>query len=331
MIKLYALYDQKLVTNITGFCKTVQWSGDKSQAARKLEVTLAYSIWDKNQANTQIGVGTFVWMTDEEGNELFRGMVFDREIDSDVEELKFTAFDYLVYFNKSKITYNFNNIASEYAIEKICTDLGIKYNSIPTTNININRFFKQKGAYDALMTIYTDVSFANGKQYIPIMQNEALSIIEKGQLVSNFILKPESNIGQTTYNDSIENMVNKVIVYDEKENYVNTITNDSWIATYGILQDVYNESTKKDNSEETTFLLHGVDRTIKIIALGNAQCITGYAVQTQIFYIDILQNTTLYIDADTHTWEVGTGKYTMELTLNLDNIMDRKEDGTYDN
>ena len=326
MIKLYALYSQKIVTDITAFCKTIQWSGDISQCARKLDVTLAYKIWDKNQSNTQIGTGTFVWMIDENGKELFRGIVFDRELSSN-EELKFTAFDYLIYFLKSKVTYNFQNIASEYAVERICTDLGVKYNRIPTTGIPIRRFFKGKQAYDAIMTIYTDVSYVNGKQYIPIIEADMLSVIEKGLVVSNFVLKPETNIGQTTYSDSIENMINRVLIYDEKENYVGVLKNDDWISTYGILQDIYKQSKKQNTGEETTYKLHGVDETLKITSLGNTQCITGYAVQTQIFYIDILENTTLYIDADTHTWEVGTGKYTMELSLNLSNVMDRREDG----
>lgn len=326
MIKVFSLYNKKIVTDITSYCKAIVWSGDISQCARKLECTLAYPIWDTNQPHTQIEPGNLIWIVDESGNELFRGIVFDRDIESDAEEIKFIAYDFLIYILKSKVTYNFTNILAEKAVEKIATDLDIKYNNIPSTKISIKKLYKGKAAYDAIMAIYTYVSYCNGKQYIPIMQSDKLSIIEKGTLIDNFILKPDVNMGGTSYSDSIGNMINKIRIYDEKGNYIRDLINDDWIASFGILQDVYEESKKKNTGEITTFKLHGMDRAIKVPVLGDTRCITGYAVKSQIFYLSVLQNAILYIDADTHTWEVGTGKYTMELTLNLDNIMDRKED-----
>jgi hypothetical protein len=325
MIKLYTLYDQKLVTEITPFCKTIQWSGDKSQAARKLDVTLGYAIWDKNQPKVQVMPGTFVWMV-ENGKELFRGTVVDRDLTSN-EELKFVAYDYLIYFLKSKVTYNFTNIVSEAAVEQIATDLGVKYNRIPTIDIPVNKIIKSKSAYDAIMSIYTDISFKNGKQYIPIIDSDQLSVIEKGALIDDttFILQPSINMGQSTYSDSISNMINKIRIFDDKGNVQGEVKNDDSVNTYGVFQDIYEIQQDKDTNEEVSNIMHGMDRTIKATVLGNTKCITGYAIKAKIPYVEILKDTTLYIDGDTHTWDVGTNKYTMELTLNLDNIMDKKE------
>ncbi len=325
MIKIYALYDRKLVTDITQYCKTISWSGDISQCARKLECTLAYAIFDKNQNKTQIGPGTLVWLQ-EDGKELFRGIVFDRELSSS-GELKFTAYDYLIYFLKSKVTYNFTNIISEAATEKIITDLGVKYNRIPTVEIPITLLVKAKPAYDAIMEIYTMLSPKTGKKYIPIMDADQVSVIEKGAIVDNFILQPETNLGNATFNDSISNMINKVQIIDEKGNYIGKVENTGAITAYGVLQDIYeyNTSDSQNATAMASGLLKNVERTFKATALGNSKIITGYALKTQIFYIDILQNATMYIDADAHTWDVATGLHTMELTLNFDNIMNEKE------
>src|SRR5665648_496857 len=147
MIKLYSLYNGA-VTDITNVIKSISCSGDKAQAARKLDITLAYPIWDRNQPRTQIAPGTKVWLL-LDGKEIFRGIAWDREINSSSEELTFPA-------------------------------------------------------------------------------------------------------------------------------------------------------------------------------LGNWDCRTGYAVNTEIFYVSTLQNAVMFIDGDTHTWEPGTGKYTMSLNLSFGNKMDSK-------
>lgn len=80
MIKLYSLYNGTQA-DITHTVKSVSCTGDKSQAARKLDVALAYPIWDRSQPRTQVGPGTKIWAT-LDGKEIFRGVAWDREIDS---------------------------------------------------------------------------------------------------------------------------------------------------------------------------------------------------------------------------------------------------------
>jgi len=73
-------------------------------------------------------------------------------------------------------------------------------------------------------------------------------------------------------------------------------------------------------------MLAGIQQDVTIPALGNWDCRTGYTINTEIFYISNLQNAVMYIDGDTHTWEPGTGKYTMSLNLSYKNQMDSKGD-----
>lgn len=327
MIHVYSYYDRFLVTDITNFCKTVQWSGDKSQCARTLECTLAYSIIDKNQPHVEIGEGTLIWAIDDEVGEFFRGIVFDRELNSEQQEVKFTAYDYLKYFLKSKGTYNFQNITPEDIAKKICSDEEINIGHIESTGIRVNQINQSKAYYDIIMQAYTTAMKRTGYQYFCRINKMSFEVIIKGQIVANYILRPDTNMVGISYKSNIDNMVNQVKIYDDKNNYVGIVQNKDWINEFGILQDIYTIEEDKNTTNEANNMLHGADSEIDTgDIIGNINCITGYGIKTEIDYLDIAKEAVWYIDTDTHTWDMGTHKHTMQLTLNCKNMMDTKED-----
>lgn len=327
MITLYSFYNG-VVRDITKVVKSISNSGDKAQAARKLDITLAYPIWDRNLPRTQIGPGTKVWLL-LDGKEIFRGIAWDREINSAYEELPFVAYDYLIYLTKSKVTYNFVNITPEDGTRKICSELGVEVGDIANTGIKVNRLIAQKTGYEAIMELYTQASKLNGKKYIPVMDGAKLCVIEKGQLVADYTLRSSidgvgNNLLSTSYRDSLDGMVNKVKIYDDKNTYVSEVGNSSWANEYGLIQDNYTKEADKDSNTVAAGMLKDVQRAVTVPALGNWDCRTGYAVKTDIVYISSLQNAVMTIDGDTHTWEPGTGNYTMSLNLSFENEMDSK-------
>ncbi|WP_234123445.1 XkdQ/YqbQ family protein [Clostridium hydrogenum] len=323
MIHAYSLYDRWLVTDITGYLKTIEWSGDLSQCARKIECTLAYSIFDKNQPHVQIGPGTLIWLVDDEIGEFFRGIVFDRELNSS-EELSFTAYDYLIYFLQSKGTYNFQNMCPEDVARKICTDAGVAAGNLEKTGVQVNLLVQEESFYNTIMKAYKKASDNSGgqKQYFPRINGTKFEVIEKGQVIDEFELSPETDMRNAAYSDNIEAMVNRVKIYDDKNNYVGTKENSSWITTFGVFQDTYTVEEGKDPNAEANLMLHGGDSETVVEALGNMKCITGFGVKTKISYVDVLKDSVWYIDADTHTFYVASGKHTMQLTLHSTNIMD---------
>ncbi|MBZ9615288.1 XkdQ/YqbQ family protein [Clostridium estertheticum] len=329
MISIYTLYNG-VTTDITNVVKTISNTGDKSQVARKIDVVLAYSIWDRNQPRTQVGPGTKIWML-KDGKEIFRGVAWTRGLKSSAEELTFTAYDYLIYLTKSKVTFNFKNIMPEDATTKICKELGITVGTLASTQIKINLLIAQKTGYEAIMQVYTQASKKNGKKYIPVMDGTKLNVIEKGKVVIDYTLTTQldgigNNIGDVDYQDTLDNMINKVKVYNDQNVYVGEVLNQSSINDNGLVQDNYTKEADKNYTTVATGMLHGVDQipTISDI-IGNWGCRTGYAVKSKIFYLDILKNAVLYIEGDTHTWEVETEKYTMSLNLSFKNTMDSEE------
>lgn len=324
-IKLYALYNG-IVQDLTNVVQSISNTGDKSQAARKIDLTFAYPIWDRNQPRPQVSPGTKVWML-LDGKEIFRGVVWDRTIDSGSNALTFMAYDYLIYLIKSKVTFNFTNITPEVAAVKICAELGITPGNLATTGIKVSRLIAQKTGYEAIMQMYAQASKLNGKQYIPTMDGTKLNVIEKGALIANYTLRSQindltSNVLSTNYRDTMDGMVNKVKIYDDKNAYYGEVSNTSEINEYGLIQDNYVKEADKNPNTVAGGMLTGITQDVTIPALGNWDCRTGYAVNTEIFYISNLQKAVMFIDGDTHTWEPGTGKYTMSLNLSYKNAMD---------
>ncbi|WP_027624388.1 XkdQ/YqbQ family protein [Clostridium lundense] len=330
MIKIYAEYNKKYITDITPFCKSVSISGDKEQCSRRLEVSLLYSIFDRNHETTQINPGTKVWVT-LNGEKIFSGIVFDRSLSSSSQEIQFTAFDYLIYLLQNTVTYNFNKMPASKAVEKIIKDLGINFNRIPNINIPITRLISDQSAYEAIMGIYTEIYKQNGKKYMLVADDTKISVIEKGAVVTDFVINSTRNDSETNtvlgleYKDTMSSMVNRVMIYDDNGKFIGKVEDSKLFSYFGILQRTCQKEDGKSPYAMAKTMLHGVDRDVSIESIGNWSCRTGYAVNTKIFYLDNLQTNILYIDADTHTWEVATGKYTMNLTLNYENKMDIKE------
>ncbi|WP_181951622.1 XkdQ/YqbQ family protein [Clostridium massiliodielmoense] len=335
MIRIFKSYDN-IVHEITDLCKSVSLSNSLTSVSRQLSCSIYYSSTDRKNnillGKMQIGAGTKVWVT-LDNKEIFRGIVVDRTLSSE-DTLEFTAFDYAYYLNKNTITKNYNNITAHSATREILNEIGEQSGNLASSNIKLRRALPQKKVYDAIMELYTQVSKQTGKQYFIYMDGIKVNVGEMGGVLSDTIIKPASdpnnivcdgNLISFSYKDSMGNMINRVKIYDENNNYINQLQNNGEIAYYGILQDNYVKEKDKDASVVAKNKLHGIDREVECRVLGDWDYRTGYAVHTQIPYIDILQDAKMHIIADTHTWDIASGQYITELTLSFVCKMDTKE------
>lgn len=331
MIKIYSLYDGFKLTDITPLCKSVELSASVDQPARRCSFSMVYPIKDNNQPRVQIGPGTLISIALENYGEIFRGEVVDRTLGSSNQEESFTCYDYMRFIMKSSTSMNIKNMPPESVAAKACEEVNITPGDIIATGMPINRVCPDKSYYNIIMECYSEASKHNGKQYIPIMKCDKLNIIEKGQIVSDYVIQSRNkdtygnNLIDLSYKDSLENMVNKVKIFDAEGNCVDEVENSNYVKSYGVFQASYTKEDDKDPYKVAQNKLHGFDEDIEIEALGNYSCLTGYAVKTKIWYLNLLGNATVYINADTHTWECGTEKYTMKLTVSLSNKMDLQE------
>ncbi|KNF10054.1 hypothetical protein CLPU_1c02190 [Gottschalkia purinilytica] len=306
--------------DITEIVERITWSGDIGQVSRMLEITIPSSsdhFFPK--INFGLGVIEVLQMLDDSGQEVFWGYIFNQSKDSQSKTL--VAYDPLVYLTKSKLAKNYKNLTAEDITRSVCNHLGVIPGNIVPTRINQNLLALQQTGYETIMMAYTNASKQNGKKYMPRINKGKLDVIEKGTIVAKKELDSREDIMSSQYSESIENMINQIVITDDKGNVINYSSNTEWIKNYGLLQEIYQKEDEKDPNIVAKNMLNDIEREASVEVLGYMDCIAGNAVKIRDSSTGLVG--LFYIDNDTHTFE--NGQHTMSLGLNFKNIMDEME------
>lgn len=311
-------------TDITDLAVRFVWSGDASEVARKLEVSLVYSAHDRFLPKVFIDLGEMLMLMDEQGKELWRGYVFTKNRTLSGTEISYTAYDGLIYLKKSNISKNFKQITAEAIAKLVCAEFQYPVGKLAATNVKQSFVHVGKTAYEAIMAAYTAASHRTGKTYMPRMREGKLEVIEKGATVAKRILTSATDLVEANFDETIDNMVNKVVIVGDKGEPVGKAEHQGWREKYGLLQQVYSIEKNKDAKQAANAMLHGVDPTASVQLIGGPDAydlIAGNAVRIEE---EVTGLTGLfYIDNDTHTFE--NGQHTVSLNLNYRNTMDEFE------
>ncbi|MCR8645588.1 hypothetical protein NV379_23395 [Paenibacillus sp. N1-5-1-14] len=315
-------------SDITFLVQNMTWSGDVAEAARRVELTLAVSSLDHYLPQVAMDLGEKLVFSTDEGKELWQGFIFQKNRSLNGSEFKVTAFDGLIYLTKSKLPRLFNGMTPERVTAAVCAELGVPVGQLSVTNLP-QTFANQDGGggksgYEAIMTSYSSASKQNGKVYMARMDKGALDVVEKGAVVAQTELTASTNLTDASYGEDMSAMVNTVIITDEMGNTIDQVRNSDWLKNYGLLQEVYQKEEEKDPKKMAEAMLHGIDRTASVELIGGPDkydLIAGNAVRIKE---DVTGITGLfYIDRDTHTFQGGQHK--ISLDLNYKNVMEEHE------
>ena len=159
-----------------------------------------------------------------------------------------------------------------------------------------------------------------GKKYY-MTYNNGLTI--KEAFVENGVeLKEGLNIIKVSHSEDLQNMINAVIVYNENQEKVQEIKNDSWISLYGKLSLSF-EKTKDGEQEDYKSNLKDIEKTLNAECVGDLSLTTGKCVH--ITEKDTNIKGLFYIKSDTHNFENST--HTTSLELSFEKIMDEQSSG----
>ena len=319
-IRLEVITTTKARYDITEVLSSITWSGDYKQSARKLEFSIITSSLDKNIPSVDIQSGSTVIFY-EKGVELFRGMVFSRSVEKNT--ISFLAYDDGIRLLKIKGYYNFKNKSVTSICNQICSDYSIPKGTFPEVSTKITKIFINVSLYDIIMSCYTEAAKSNGKKYMCVFDKGKVSVVEKGINKLNITFEEMNNLIDTSYSESIENMVNKVVVVDDSGNKKAHYYKQSQIDLYGLFQEVIQEAEGKDNKTEAESKYKDIERTCSLSGYGNTSCKVGYQVTVKDSNTKMLG--LFYIDTDKHTWE--NGNYKIDLSLNFQNMMHEVEAG----
>lgn len=305
--------------NITELVSKITWSGSLNTVARKVEFEIAVSPTDYYLPTVTILMGDMIDIRDKDNKLLFRGHVFSKS-KSTTGTMTVTTYDYTIYLVKNKGTYNFKKLYPKQITERICRQFGVTIGKLANPGDYITRIFENVSLYDIIMTAYSISSNLSGTLYHANYMGNKFNVVEVGSEVSDYVISEDSNIYNSSYSESIENMVNRIKLYDDKGKYKGVVENKNDIKKYGVLQSIYKGKDYKKQKGN----LKGLERSAKIDALGDPKCVAGNAIYVKESYTGLTGK--FYIISDTHTFENNIHK--MSLDLSFVKMMDTKEAGS---
>lgn len=311
--------------DISALVKRIIWSGSRLQVARKLVFDYVQDDRDLNIPVIVINNGETIFAYDEDNNLVFRGNVFEVEKNRQNSNIKIVAFDNLFILSKSKTTRKFTNMTAEDITNSICKELGIKVGNLIKTNTPVSFIADRKSGYQIIMMAYTEASKKTGKKYHPMMSNDQLDIIEKGTLIENYVADSTKNMTESSYKESIQNIVNQIMITDEQGNVAGYKRKDDLIAKYSMIQDVYKTDPNKDTNIEIEALFKDVERSGNIKLIGDYRVKSSYSIEIK----DSLNAGKFWVKSDTHTFE--NGNHIMQLELEFENMMNEEKVQTANN
>lgn len=308
-------------TDISHLLVQCTWSGSRLQVARKLEFTFIQDDRDPHVPVVKYENGMTCYGYDDNGNLVFRGNIYNTERDRAKSTVKITAYDNLWVLGHSKTTRKFTNITPEEITKQICTELGVLPGEITETKTPVSFIANRKTGYQIIQGAYTEASKKTEKKYHPMMNGDKLDIIEKGTLIKDFVADAASNMTESTYKESIEKLIDQVLVVDGEGNRVDVIRDDEKIKKYSMFQDVYKQDPNKDTQTEVKKILNDnkVERSGHITVLGDYRVKSSYSIEVK----DELFRGQFWVKADTHTF--SQHNHEMKLELEFENLMNEEK------
>ena len=83
-----------------------------------------------------------------------------------------------------------------------------------------------------ILAAYTKARKKTGTNYQILMEGDQLSVIKKGKML-DVTLNQSEGITESSYEETTDNMINKVAIYNSKNKKIGTVSNKNWISTYG--------------------------------------------------------------------------------------------------
>lgn len=313
------------VTEVSGELK---WSGSKGEAGRKV----SFPIVDRDDGVSDrlkitkpkdlLGKGV---MFSEDGEELFRGFIFDAEKD-EKGNISVTAYDILIYTAQNNEEYLFTNKKASAISKRIFDDFNIPIGSIDDTGYIIPyRLFDGDTLYDMIMTSLKVTYDNTGEKFIMFAKKGKAYIKKKSEQVSQWVIAEGSNLTGYTICASIKDVRNKVKLKAETdESTITSVVEDtSNQKSYGMMQHYETISDKVAYAElkkRAGVILDKkkkpLDKLVLKDIIGISDVITGRAVYIYIKSEGIAKP--YYVTSDTHTYLGGKHIMSIEVSETFD-------------
>lgn len=250
----------------------ISWGGSKDTVSRTLNFSVVYQPMDKTLPAYKMKKGDKVYYSEDNKN-FFYGYIERIDYSTDAGILNVSCTDLMKRLLKSKCTGRFRGTLVQLA-NNICGSFGLK-NGIENDSQHIHNIVStgDMSYYDILKTA-CDVMFERYCLYLDgltlkLANHDVINTFEIGK-----------NIRSSTFSQSMTDIVNKVLIIDNKGNLINTVQNSESINQYGLFQDVYTyDKDSRNNLADAALLLTDGENESSIVVDNDNNCISGRYVR----------------------------------------------------
>lgn len=297
----------KVIKNVF---ESVEWSGSIKTSTRVLEVSYL-----KDSEIFELGEEIEFIVDDKI---IFIGDIFSIYENTNEETYTFKAYDNAIRLNKNSFIQNYYNQAPSEITKNILGQLGIEIGKLPPDKTMCTYPAIDRTGYEIILTAYKLQNAKDNIIYSIISENKKISVVEQGILVPQEVrIVSGINIRQAKYSKSIENMVNKVIIY-ESQKEVLTKSNEVDKNKYGVFQRVQEQDKDNEIYLQINKLLKGVEEKSDLTVDGNIYLMSGYSVPVKVNEFSRL-NANFLIESDRHIWT--SNDYVTYISLAFENVM----------
>lgn len=291
----------------------VNWSGSVEEVARKLELNFLFPLHDHYAPKVYPNIGEQLFLYDDDHIQLFQGRVFYNERLGEQGTIQVTAYDDAIRLAKSKGTYNFKGTTAEAITRIVCNDLGVEIGQLAPTGIPQKMLCNGEGMYEIISNAYEGASKQNKKKYSIEMRQGKLCVDEVGKEILPHTITSDTNIIESAYSENAEEVINRVKIYDEKDQYIDVVEDKELINLLGVFQDVYTKEEDKQAGTVASNMLRGIEQSIELTTLGNTSYVSGKLVNIEDSATKQLG--LFFIVSDSHSWSGGQYRANMNIKV----------------
>lgn len=296
----------------------VQWSGGIYGTSRKLNIEFVKG------ENIDVALGDKIEFKLSNTETLFKGKVFSLEREAENKNVILTAYDASIYLNKNFFVKNYYNKVPSEIVKEICSELKLEVGRLPQDKVKCTFPAIDKSGYEILLTAYTIQHNKDKGIYSINCDNGKIEVVDQGVLIEDLELDSYNDLRRVLYSESIENMINQMIVYKTdkgKTQIIDKVANEEDKNKYGLFQNVVEYTEDMNNIFNARDMLKGKESFANIIANGNIDLISGFSIAVKDHNTGLIGK--FLIKNDNHIFIDGDYYTTLELVF--DNVMDKIE------
>lgn len=278
-------------------------------------------------AKVDIAVGDKLLFMNNE-RDVFQGIITEESWNGKYQR-SYKAYDYGFYLNKNEVAIQFNSIAAEKAITKLCGDFGIAVGDIVSIPTSIKKIYNGEALSDCIKDILKQATQETGQKYRMEIRESKLYVEKQTDLMVTAIYQPAANLtpfdatkapAEVSGSRSIENMANAIKIVSGSEKSIQVIVeekNQQSIEQFGLLQKV--ESVEeKDIAKARTIAKNTLKDLGKIVEASSIELLGDDTVRSgrllEINQPQVGMKGTYLITSCTHNYK-NENNHSMKLDL----------------